>query len=816
MTRKTHLRLLVPSLLLSSAFAIQSQAKLTITKISEVTRPSFPQGEQISGITYAGGDLYYAVDDNTTNLCPIHLSINKANGTLEKSGIVFGEPVKLSAIGAKDMEGCAFDPFSQMIWISDESGSSIREVDYWSAGSYTANTKLRSAPVPSIFQQCYGNYSLEALTISGDGLTMWTANEEALKVDGEKSTKTNGSVVRLVKFTRRSVRENWFADGQWAYLTQPIGTDPWGTHGRSGVSALTALPDGTLLVLERTLWGDNFWDATFYTRIYQVDFSNATDVSSFASLKDANYTLVSKTALFNPSGGVGWVNYEGMCLGPRLDDGSSVIVLVADGGDCTEKVMTLKLSGLDIREMYFEGDGEDGRGGSPDPAGGPYRYVSGTNVTATVLENSGAYEENVRTHWEWSAPNHGVSAQPGAVATFAVRADDTVSWSRVTNPALPLLAADSFEQAAPGAEASDLSGWSGDGLVSEIGEYPHATPPDYPLQGEAHTRVLVVDGATERSYAALSGSGTMLDAMVRVTRERVDSPVADVDSGQGRLALFFGIDGRATLQHGPRDDRGRTQRTVLSDRVFADGDWVRVSIQFGFGSGASDPAWAQVRLDGSPCVTSVGVRSPENPVSPGSWYRLLDGGGGGIASLLLKGYGAVDDVALYENLSGRTYSATPEFELGGGVGGEDAKTNGVPCGWLSAQGLSWDVSADVDGDGLSSRQEYAAGTDPWDENSFLKILEAGFDAGNRFVVKFLGADPKVLNVDGRRYPGGSVSVKCVESLSDLEIGGDDAWDPAPQSGKIATSNGTNTWTSAYPDPANDPPSRFYRIEASLE
>ncbi len=813
MTRKTHLRLLVPSLLLSSAFA--ASAAVSLTMVSEIQRSATDANLQSSGITYAGGDLYYVVEDNCTNMIPVTLKINRATGSLATSGVSFGAPVKMK--GAHDMEGCAFDPYSAGVWVSQETSALIREFDPFTG------EKLRDAPVPAIHKQYYGNLSLESLTISGDGRTMWTVNEEALTCDGEKATRTTGTVVRLTKFTRNSVADNWTAAGQWAYYAEPMGgNDERGDYGRNGIADLCALPDGTLLAMERRCFNEGGVFPDFQIRIFQVDFAGADDVSGLASLDGATYKKVSKKKLWESKASdthwtQGMPNYEGMCLGPRLDDGSSVLILICDGGSSAYRgIMTFKISGLDIREMYFEGEGEDGRGGSPDPAGGPYRYVSGTNVTATVLENSGAYEENVRTHWEWSAPQHGVSAQPGAVATFEVNADDTVSWSRVTNPALPLLAADSFEQAAPGAEASDLSGWSGDGLVSEIGEYPHATPPDYPLQGETHTRVLVVDGATERSYAALSGSGTMLDAMVRVTRERADSPVADVDSGQGRLALFFGIDGRATLQHGPRDDRGRTLRTVLSDRVFADGDWVRVSIQFGFCSGASDPAWAQVRLDGSPCVTSVGVRSPENPVSPGSWYRLLDGGGGGIASLLLKGYGAVDDVALYENLSGRTYSATPEFELGGGVGGEDAKTNGVPCGWLSAQGLSWDVSADVDGDGLSSRQEYAAGTDPWDENSFLKILEAGFDAGNRFVVKFLGADPKVLNVDGRRYPGGSVSVKCVESLSDLEIGGDDAWDPAPQSGKIATSNGTNTWTSAYPDPANDPPSRFYRIEASLE
>ena len=53
-------------------------AALTITTVSQATRPSSATygAEQISGITYAGGDLYYAVDDNDKKLYPITLKIN--------------------------------------------------------------------------------------------------------------------------------------------------------------------------------------------------------------------------------------------------------------------------------------------------------------------------------------------------------------------------------------------------------------------------------------------------------------------------------------------------------------------------------------------------------------------------------------------------------------------------------------------------------------------------------------------------------------------------------------------------------------------
>ena len=180
-----------------------ANAALSITTVSQVTRPSSATygAEQISGITYAGGDLYYAVDDNDKKLYPITLKINRDTGSLASgtNGMDIGTGVVMS--GGNDMEGCAFDPASGKVWISQETSALIREFDP------SSGDLLRSAPVPAIQKQYYGNYSLEALTISGDGMTMWTANEEALKVDGELATNSVGSVVRLTVHARVCLRQ---------------------------------------------------------------------------------------------------------------------------------------------------------------------------------------------------------------------------------------------------------------------------------------------------------------------------------------------------------------------------------------------------------------------------------------------------------------------------------------------------------------------------------------------------------------------------------------------------------------------------------
>ena len=201
-----------------SGIVLSAEAELHAVKVSEVSRPE-KNPEQLSGITYAGGNLYYAVDDEENKLYPIRMSIDRDKGTITHQEIDLGITLTNSIPGStafSDVEGCAFDPASGNLWVSQESGALIREVDP------KTGRLLRSASVPSIMTNYYGNYSLEALTISGDGKTMWTCNEEALRCDGQKASFTTGTVVRLTRFIRASVYDNWTPSGQWAYETEAI------------------------------------------------------------------------------------------------------------------------------------------------------------------------------------------------------------------------------------------------------------------------------------------------------------------------------------------------------------------------------------------------------------------------------------------------------------------------------------------------------------------------------------------------------------------------------------------------------------------
>ena len=514
----------------------------------------------------------------------------------------------------------------------------------------------------------------------------------------------------------------------------------------------------------------------FRVGLYQVDFTNADDVSTLPSLDGASYVQRVGKTLTIPLFTTGFANYEGICLGPRLGDGTTSLVMISDGGGnafVEQRIMTLKMSGLNIRTLNIAGDANS------EPIGGPYRYVHGSTVSVSLPGAGNPYEADLSVHPSWTATANNAQGD-GSYASFAVAADDTLRWSTTTTSTLPLLSVDSFERIAVGTEAGDLSGWTGDGEVAAK-SYSPALPPGYPLQDETHTQVLVVDGEAVRSYATVPGVGAMVDAMLCVTRVSQDSPVEDAN---GQIAIFFDEDGRATLQH--RSANGSTRlRTPLSSRTFENNDWVRASLLFDYATGPSGAAWCQVRIDGEPCVTDAGVRSPENPVSPGAWYRTLDGTANKVGSLAFLGSGAVDDVALYD------VAGAFEFDTSAGIA-----TNGVPYAWFNEQGLAWDPAHDMDGDSHTARDEYAAGTDPWDVTDFLRITEAGFEEG-LFTLYFNGEAP--------------LSHYSVEESEDLAQG---TWTQAQGYGPIQRVNGTNVWTQAT-QPANAAPSRFFRVKATI-
>lgn len=300
---------------------------------------ALPDFADMSGISWCGSNAtFYVVRDGgstVSNGCFVHIM----SPELSPKGRMDSKPHLSKGIllqDAHDAEGIARDPLTGTIWISDEYDTSIREYDP-DTGKRTGN----DVEIPDfIVKNTRGNLSLESLTISPDGRTMWTANEEALKQDGAVANPTNGTTVRLIQFTRRDAFDPWTLSGMWAYRCEPVGA----SHPvNSGVSDLCALPDGSLLVLER----ECSYSTLGLTRIYRPNFAGATDIREMPALTNATYTAVAKGEplytvrdgqMFKEGVFNAWVScYEGLGLGPRNADGSYNLMMVSDGGAIANK-----------------------------------------------------------------------------------------------------------------------------------------------------------------------------------------------------------------------------------------------------------------------------------------------------------------------------------------------------------------------------------------------------------------------------------------------------------------------------------------------
>lgn len=275
---------------------------------------------ELSGLTWIGGNEYYAVSDQTQQMFPLTINLNSATGAITSA--VLGSGVSLAG---SDLEDIAFHPPTGDVLVADEVGPQIRR------HALADGQLLQTLTLPSVFAHIRSNLSLESLTWDDASGVLWTANEEALSVDGPVSSFVAGTVVRLQRFD-----DSFQANGQWAYVTDPLPGDisaPGRDIEVSGVAALVALPDGELLVLERALGAG----ALLRHRLYQVDFSGATDTTSLAALDSASFTPVAKTLLWSRV--VPFANLEGAALGPQLSNGAFSLVLVADDGSGLVQVL---------------------------------------------------------------------------------------------------------------------------------------------------------------------------------------------------------------------------------------------------------------------------------------------------------------------------------------------------------------------------------------------------------------------------------------------------------------------------------------------
>lgn len=309
---------------------VRAELAVTWRDIEPISNAAAFGATGLSGITHAGGESYWAVRDNSNQVLHLQISVSPA-GTISSATIASG--VTLSQ--TRDFEGIALGGGGTVL-LAEEGTPGVHQYDL-ASGNYIA-----SLPTPAVFSNRVANFGFESLARSGDGSTVWTANEEALSVDGPRSTAAAGSVVRLLRFDTSGADAT--AGAQYAYVTDPIHSA--GGSDRSGLVDLVVLPDGRLLALERSAAQAL---PALVNRIYEIDLAGATDVSGIAGLIGESYTPVTKRLLWQGTAdGLFGQNLEGLALGPQLAPGTYALVGVIDDGDpvSSNSVVTFELTGV--------------------------------------------------------------------------------------------------------------------------------------------------------------------------------------------------------------------------------------------------------------------------------------------------------------------------------------------------------------------------------------------------------------------------------------------------------------------------------------
>lgn len=201
----------------------------------------------------------------------------------------------------------------------------------------------------------YPNYNFESLAFDSVRQYLWTIPESTLRKDGQPATPQNGltNQLRLMRLdwgkmkedsNKEEYSEQVSSKKDSRYMTTyAYQMDQPSTHKKAdiyvmGVSELCALPDGQLLVLEREAFIPKIKIGAFCKcKLYLInplnseEFSMKEKFSSDTPFLKKNLLVEWKTGLSLSKRS--FANYEGMCLGPMLEDGSQVVILLSDSQD---------------------------------------------------------------------------------------------------------------------------------------------------------------------------------------------------------------------------------------------------------------------------------------------------------------------------------------------------------------------------------------------------------------------------------------------------------------------------------------------------
>ncbi len=339
--------------------------------VREHPQKAFPKtvaAGNYSGIAHLHDDIYAVVSDKSDSALYFNfrIQVNPKTGELEQvENLDFTERTDGTLNDGKPWLGLekGFD-HEAIVKVSDstlviasEGYCRLKEYPFLPTSADAAKIgyqqNLWESRWPS--SDFYPNYNFESLAFDSVHQYLWTIPESTLRKDGQPATPQNGLVNRL-----RLMRLNWGKmkeDSNKEEYSEQVSSkkdsrymttyayqmDQPSIHKKAdiyvmGVSELCVLPDGQLLVLEREAFIPKIKIGAFCKcKLYLINPLNS-EVFSMKEKFSSDTPFLKKRLLTEWKTGLSlskrsFANYEGMCLGPMLEDGSQVVILLSDSQD---------------------------------------------------------------------------------------------------------------------------------------------------------------------------------------------------------------------------------------------------------------------------------------------------------------------------------------------------------------------------------------------------------------------------------------------------------------------------------------------------
>ena len=339
--------------------------------VRENSQKAFPKtvdAGNYSGIAHLHDDIYAVVSDKSDSALYFNfrIQVNPKTGELEQvENLGFTERTDGMLNDGKPWQGLekGFD-HEAIVKVSDstlviasEGYCRLKEYPILPISADTAKVGYRQNLWESRWPSAdfYPNYNFESLAFDSVRQYLWTIPESTLRKDGQPATPQNGlaNQLRLMRFDWGKMKENRNKEAYSEQVsskkdsrymtTYAYQMDQPSTHKKAdiyvmGVSELCALPDGQLLVLEREAFIPKIKIGAFCKcKLYLINPLNSEEFSMKEKFS-SDTPFLKKRLLTEWKTGLSFskrsfANYEGMCLGPKLEDGSQVVILLSDSQD---------------------------------------------------------------------------------------------------------------------------------------------------------------------------------------------------------------------------------------------------------------------------------------------------------------------------------------------------------------------------------------------------------------------------------------------------------------------------------------------------